>query len=149
MRSNKGVSIIELVIVMIILILIAGFAVYNGAESVEKAEATEIYIEISNMHKAVSGVIVQKDMEEGDAEWLKSYYDKDLGNNWYEIYGQGMSGEYLSSNVRKNLKMDTIKRNYIVNYDTGEVMLSSPVSLFGSSVRTYDSIRALVESSKI
>ncbi len=56
---------------------------------------------------------------------------------------------YEESTLRKKLNMDTIKRTYLVNYDTGEVVLSSPVEVFGNSVRTYDSLRAIVESDKI
>ena len=139
---------IELVIVMIIMIIIASFAIYNGTDSTEKAEATQIYTEISNVMKAVNGVIVQKELENGDDTWLQKYYDKEIGNGWYEIYGMNDPG-YKASNVRKKLNLDEIKRNYMVNYETGEVMLSESTEVLNSSVRTYDSIRNLVQSSKM
>lgn len=148
MKNNKGISMIELVIVIIIMILIASFAIYNGTDSTEKAEATQIYTEITNVMKAVNGVMLQKELESGDDEWLKDYYDKELGNGWYEVYGMNDSG-YSSSEVRKKLSLDEIKRNYMVNYETGEVMLSKPTEVLKSTVRTYDSIRTLVQSGKI
>ena len=148
MKSNKGISMIELVIVIIIMIIIASFAIYNGTNSTEKAEATQVYTEITNVMKAVNGVMLQKELESGDSEWLKSYYDKEIGNGWYEIYGMNDPG-YDASNVRNKLSLDEIKRNYMVNYETGEVMLSKTTEILNSSVRTYDSIRALVQSSKM
>ena len=98
--------------------------------------------------KAVNGVIVQKELENGDDTWLQKYYDKEIGNGWYEIYGMNDPG-YKASNVRKKLNLDEIKRNYMVNYETGEVMLSESTEVLNSSVRTYDSIRNLVQSSKM
>ena len=151
MNNKRGVSLIELALVMIIMIIIAAFAIFNGSNTVDKAEATEIYEEIDNMVKATNGVIIQKELGNYDDEWLKDYYDVDLGNNWYLIYGAKGLGEsnYANSNVRKNIGMDTIKRDYRVNYDTGEVMLHQPIQVLGSTVQTYESIRALVNSNKI
>ncbi len=47
MKNNHGISIIELVIVIIILIIIAGIAIFNGTNSIQKAEATELYVEMT------------------------------------------------------------------------------------------------------
>lgn len=148
MNNNHGITIVELVIVMIIMILLVSFAVYSGIDSVGKAEATELYAEMNSLKNAVGGVMTQKFLLSGDDEWLKSYYDESVGNGWYLIYGIGDPG-YESSSVRKKLEMDSIKRNYMVSYESGEVMLSVPAEVLGVSVRTYDSVRALVESEKI
>lgn len=148
MKKNRGISMIELVIVIIIMILIASFAFFAGNSSLDKAEATEIYTDMSNMVKAVSGVMLQRELGEEDDTWLQDYYDKDLGNGWYEIYGINDEG-YATSTVKEKLELDTIKRNYMVNYETGEVMLSKPVDVLGRSVRTYESVRALMESDQI
>jgi len=148
MKKNSGISMIELVIVMVILLIIATLAIFNGTNSIQKAEATELYEEMTNMKNAISGVILQRDLEGGNEAWLEEYYDESLGNDWYLIYGMGESG-YETSNVREKLDMDTIKRNYMVNYETGEVMLSTSVEVFGNQIRTYDALRALVESEKI
>ena len=148
MKSNHGVSMIELVIVMIIMVLLVFFAVFNGSESVEKAEATEIYSEMSNIQKAVNGAIIQKELERSGDDWIEGFYDEVSGDGWYIIYGQKTAG-YENSKVRKKLDMDVIKRDYLVNYETGEIMLKDYVKVLGSSVRSYDSVRALVESDKI
>lgn len=152
MEDNRGVSLVELVVVMIILVLIAAFAFYNGYQSIEKTEATEIYVEMSNLMKAVQGVMAQKEFDEGGEDWIieNGFSEEgDSGNNgWFNVYGVG-DPRYGTSNLRKKLNLDTIKRNYRVNYDTGEVELSTPVEVLGRYVRSYDSVRALVESDKI
>lgn len=152
MKKNHGISMIELVIVMIILILITGFAVFNGTNSIQKAEATELYAEMTNIIKAVDGVMLQKELENGDDNWIveNGYCESgDTGSNgWFVIYGMEDSG-YEKSTLRGKLNVKTIKRNYIVNYETGEVMLEKATEVLGNSVRTYDSVRALVESEKI
>lgn len=150
MKKNQGISLIELVIVIIILILIAGFAVFNGRNTIEKADATELFAEMTNMKKAVSSVIIKKDLESGDDNWLKDYYDEVVNKDksLYLIYGMD-NNKYKSSNVRKNIDMDVIKRSYIVNYETGEVTFSEAIEVLGNSVRTYDSLRAIIESEKL
>ena len=148
MSRNHGISLIELVIVMIIMILLVTFAVFSGMDSVEKAEATELYEEMHNMKNAVNGVVAQKILLDEDDEWLKSYYDASMGNGWYIIYGMENPG-YETSTVRENLNLEMIKRDYMVSYESGEVMLSVPVEVLGTSVRSYESARALVDSGKI
>ena len=152
MKDNRGVSLIELVVVMIILALIAAFAFYNGFQSIEKSEATELYVEMTNLMNAVQGVMAQREFDEGGEGWIVENgfsEDGDSGDNgWFNVYGMG-DPRYETSNLRKKLNLDTIKRNYRVNYDTGEVELSTPVEVLGSYVRSYDSVRALAESNKI
>ena len=153
MSSKKGVSLIELVIVVITLIIIASFTVFSGKDSIEKAEAAEIFSEITNVKKAVNGVIVQMDLEDkyNDEEWLSKFYNiKD--SDWYEIYGMDMEDEYhtpKSNDVRKNLDLDSLKRSYKVNFTTGDVKLSKPINILGEVIESYDEIRTLVESNKI
>lgn len=141
MKTNRGISLIELVIVMIIMILIISFAVYSGIDSIGKAEATELYEEMNSMVSAVNGVMTRKEIADYDDSWIESYYDVDLGNGWYLIKG--------GSNKAENLGIDILKRNYLINFETGEVMLETPVEVLETEVQTYDSIRRLVESDKI
>lgn len=152
MKSNRGVSMLELVIVMIIMVMIAAFAIFNGSKSIDQAEATELYVEMSNIQKAVNGVMFQRELESGDDNWIvdNGYVETgDTGTNgWYYIYGIGEPA-YETSTLRKKLNMDSIKRTYRVNYTTGEVELAKPIEVLGSYVRSYESVRALVESDKI
>ena len=148
MRNNKGVSVVELVIVLIIMILLISFAVYSGSGSIEKAEATELYEEINSMHVAVNGIMMQKIMGDYDDAWLSNYYNKDLSNGWYEVIATNelTAGEV---DLSDKYEMDYIRRTYWINFETGEVMLAKPIEVLGVEVRSYQSIRNLVESDKI
>lgn len=143
---------IELVIVIILLVMIVGFSIFSGRKSVEKAEAMEIYVEMNNIIKAVNGAMTQRELEGGDDNWIieNGYCEEgDTGENgWFAIYGLD-NPKYEQSTLRKKLNMDVIRRDYKVNYDTGEVILNKAVELYGSSIRTYESLKALVESDKI
>lgn len=141
MKENRGISLIELVIVMIIMILIISFAVYSGIDSIGKAEATELYEEMNSMVSAVNGVMIKKELGEYDDAWLESYYDVDIGNGWYLL----KSG----SSKAENLGIDILKRNYLVNFESGEIMLENPATVLDTKVQTYESVRRLVESDKI
>lgn len=141
MKENRGISLIELVIVMIIMILIISFAVYSGIDSIGKAEATELYEEMNSMVSAVNGVMIKKELGEYDDAWLESYYDVDIGNGWYLLKG--------GSSKAENLGIDILKRNYLVNFESGEIMLENPATVLDTKVQTYESVRRLVESDKI
>ncbi len=144
MKNNHGITIVELVIVMIIMILIVSFAVYSGIESTKKAEATELYEEMNSLKNAIISVKVRKELEEQDDDWYENFYDEKSGD-MYVIYGIGDAG-YEDSKVRENLNLKTIRRRYIVNFEDESVMLAYPAEVLGSSVRTYDAVRNLVET---
>lgn len=148
MKWNHGITIVELVLVMIIMILLVSFAVYSGIDSVGKAEATELYEEMTSMKNALVGIVTQKEILDEDDAWLSSYYNEDMGNGWYIVRA---SNELESGEVDLSSKyeVDLIKRSYMVNFDDGDISLLTPVEVLGSSVRSYESVRALVESDKI
>ena len=148
MKWNHGITIVELVLVMIIMILLVSFAVYSGIDSVGKAEATELYEEMTSMRNALVGIVTQKEILDEDDAWLSSYYNEDMGNGWYIVRA---SNELESGEVDLSSKyeVDLIKRSYMVNFDDGDISLLTPVEVLGSSVRSYESVRALVESDKI
>ncbi len=151
MKTNHGITIIELVIVMIIMLLIASFAVYSGINSIQKAEVTELYSEMNSIKTAISSIKGKSIMEnqENNEEWFKDYYDESMGSgDWYIIYGADDEG-YETSKVRENLGLESIKRRYLINFKDEDVMLASPVEVLGSSVRTYDAVRNLVNSDKL
>lgn len=148
MKNNHGITLIEIVIVMIIMILLVTFTVFYGIESIEKAEVTEIYEEMNGVRNAVNSVIMQQIWGEEDNAWLADYYNQDLGNGWYLITATEdlADGE---KDISEKFDMESLRRSYMVNYTTGEIMLAESVEILDTSVRTYESVRALVESNKI
>lgn len=153
MKKNHGITIIELVIVMIIMIILVSLAVYSGIDSVEKAKATELYEEMNSMKNALGGIVTQKLMGEYDDEWLKGYYHDEIGEGWYKVYSTSSLKSDALKDMYEDLSekygLDVIKRNYLVNFEEQDVILETPVEVLGSSVKSYESVRALVESDKI
>lgn len=167
MKSQLGVTMIELVIVLIITLLIATVAISSGQKTLNEADVTEVYVEMSAMQKTVNTVMMQLEMN-SDLELEKGkHYDMEFdigrdtsveyGDNvlgeagdWYIIYGVAADLDaekeiYDNSKVRENLGLDSINHTYIVNYKTGEVELLRPLVIDSQEVRTYEQVRSVAE----
>lgn len=165
MKSEWGVSLVELVVVIIIIVLIATFAVLNGRDTLDKTDALEVYAEMNAVKESVNSVMAKQNMEDDFALEAGKYYDREFcpvpeytasevyGTNvlnhrtdWYIILGKD-EADYDSSEVRTYLGLDAVNHTYIVNYTTGEVELYAPTTILNTTVRTYDEVRALVSNS--
>ena len=123
-----------------------------GSGSIEKAEATELYEEMHTMRNAVNGIMTQKLLGDYDDDWLANYYNEAVeGNNgWYIVRATDEIDDNPGEvDLSDKYELEYIRRTYMVNFETGEVMLSNPIKILGTSIRTYESIRDLVESDKI
>ena len=162
MKNNSGITMVEVVIMIVIMIMIAAFAIINGRSALDEADASDVYLEMTSMKEAVNSIIMKQNLDESfiieegkqyDTAFVPStgvsYGDNVLGyqDEWYIIYGSEWGSSYYNSAVRKNLGLEAINRTYIVNYETGEVELYRPLSIFNSSVRTYDEVRTVVAES--
>ena len=149
MENNRGISIIELIVVMIIMIMLVAFSVYSGINYVQKSEATNLYEEMHSMKIAIGNINMEKSMGDHDDTWLiANYTNEDVGNGWYKV----IATEELAvgeKDLSNNYGLDTIRRTYLVNFKEEDLILENPVEVLGTSIRTYDSIRTLVESNKI
>ncbi len=167
MKSQLGVTMIELVIVLIITLVIATVAINSGKDTLTEADVTEVYVEMSAMQKTVNSVMLQKEMNPNLEIKKGKYYDEEFdtgrdtsvtygdnvltnAENWHIIYGVAADKEsekaiYDSSIVRENLGLDAINHTYIVNYETGEVELLRPLEIDSKLVRTYYEVRSVAE----
>lgn len=171
MKKQAGVTMIELVIVLIITLVIATVAISSGQKTLNEADVTEIYVEMSTMQKTINTVMMQMELnsdltlEKGKhydidfetykntiLEGLGEYGDNVLTNtsDWYVIYGvtADLDAEkeiYDDSKVRETLGLDSINHTYIVNYKTGDVELLRPIVIDSQKVRTYEQVRSIAE----
>ena len=174
MNRQKGISMIELVIVLIIIILIASFSIYTGNAAIDQATLTEVYSEIL----AIKGVVNDVNMKRSLADdfdldgYLGEMYDKKIGDmsqaeyesisgiivsettfenmqDSYIIFGMDSMDQYQNSNVRKYYGIESIKHSYIVDFDASKVDLLRPVKIANQNVRTFEQIRALVDEGSI
>lgn len=146
MIKNKGVSMIELVIVIAILIMIAGFAILSTKTTNLQAEATLLYTEMKALKTGV--LAVKQDYDYGVIDSIpKGKYYNDIENDWCIIYG--VSELEYSEEIIKNLSLDELKRTYLVDYETGDVKLRESVKIGDYKIETYDDIEKIIKSGAI
>ena len=174
MKHQNGISMIELVIVLIIIILIASFSVYTGNAAIDQASLTEVYTEILSIKAAVNDVNYKRSMEDEFEmdEYLGKMYDKKVGDmtkgeyesysgiiisetsfenlqNSYLIFGMDNMDAYKTSEVKNFYGLDSIKHSYVVDFDESRVDLLKTVKIGKHTVRTFEQVRALVDEGKI
>lgn len=160
MKNNLGITMIELVIVVVIILIIASFAVASGRETLNEADISEVFVEMTSVKTAINGVIAKQNMDDDfeieqgkqyDATFTPAtgvtYSDAVLGNQdkWFIIFGRDNEGAYDASDVKDFLGLDAINHTYIVNYETVDVELYKPVTIGNIMVRTYEEVRGLAE----
>ena len=172
MRKQKGVSMMELVIVIIIIILIASFSVYTGKTALDQATATEVYEEMNVMMQHINDVNLQFYIADEPFELERGvHYDEKVADiyanknsfetvygstltdedfqNMYIIYGMDIIDNYKASNVKAYYGMDSIKHSYLVNFENVKVDLLKSVKISDRNVRTYEQVRALVDNGSL
>ena len=148
MIKNKGVSMIELVIVIILLIMIAVFAVLSTNTTTLQAEATLIYTEMKSLKKGIQ--TVSQNYNYGIIDSIDEgvhYNVMSEDGEWYVIYG--VSEVEYSPQIIKKLGLEELKRTYLVKFETGEIQLEEPISLGEYKIKTYEDIDTIMESGAI
>lgn len=146
MMKNKGVSMIELVIVIVILIMIAAFAILSTQTTNLQAEATLLYTEMKALKKGV--LSVKQDYDYGIIDTLEEgkHYNV-IEDGFYVIYG--ISEPEYSEEIIENLSLDELKRTYLVDYATGDIELEESVTIGDYKIKTYDDIEKIIQSGAI
>ncbi|MBR3280879.1 MAG: hypothetical protein IKI57_03410 [Clostridia bacterium] len=123
--NNKGISIISLIITIIVIIILAGIVLMQFYSNTDKANSAKILNEFTEVENAV-GILGK--MHSMDGEVYK-YIGKPLTddepcvvNN--KAYGEGYY--YLEQADLMELGITGTTRNYVVNYFTGEVVVTEP-----------------------
>ncbi len=162
MKNNLGVTMIELVVVIVIVLMIATFAINSGKDTLTETDVTEVLVEMTSVKNALKALALKQEVTENfqiskgelyDEEFISatgvSYGDNVLGNqqDWYIIYGIDVDDVdlYKNSKARENLGLESLNHTYIINFKESDVELYRPVTLENRKVRTYDEVRELAE----
>lgn len=129
-KNNKGITMIQMVITIVMMVLIAGFSIYNARDTIIETKVAKIYNEVEEVKNAVTGLKIFEDenienilgaplQNLNDYSGLAAYYKDDQ--------------EYYLLNFKTNgntlcdlLEIRNIENNYIVNLkdvDNVEVFL--------------------------
>lgn len=171
MKKQSGVTMLELVLALVVIIIIASFAVYSGKDALDQAKAAEVYAEISSIREAANGINVKKEMNSdfvltkgvhydekateitaSKADFETEYnliLDDEEYSRLYVIYGMDELEKYQASSVKNEYGLDAIKHSYIVNFDDVRVDLLRSVSISDRNVKTFDQIRELVDDGQL
>lgn len=153
--KNKGITIIEMVIVVIILILLAIIAIWSSRSTSVKAEVSVIWTELKAVHTGVLKIQQEYNLEIFDDYIQGQHYNAqytDAADNvvpdWYIIYG--LADTRYSEEIMENLGVDELKRNYKVNFKTAEVeFLDGAVTIEEYKINSYQDMKTLMESGAI
>lgn len=153
--KNKGITIVEMVIVVLILILLAIIALWSSKRTSVEAEAALIFSELKAVHTGIIKIKQEYELENFEDYTAGEHYNTELTDasdnvidDWYVIYG--IDDSRYNKKIMQNLGVDELKRNYAVNFNTSEVrFLDGPVKIYEYEVNSYDEMKRLMESGVI
>ena len=128
-ENNNGVSLMSLVITIIILLIIASMSIYYGVtKNIDTTTSTVSYGEVFEVCEAVSQRALMNKLNASlypligtklsDASPV-TVDNINYGDDWYRIE---------TTEDFSNLSLENVKRSYLVNYITSEVVTESPVT---------------------
>ena len=148
MKNQTGVSVLEVVISIIILIMIAFFAIYSSQNSIAKAEATELYSEMKSVQTAVEAIRLEAITNSDFSLKINQHYDRKIENGndeepTYIIYGN-LDTTHDSGKAAEYIGIENLKRDYIVSYETGKVSLFQAADINGTKVTEIEQLESFL-----
>ena len=119
MEQKRGITMIQMVITIVMMILIAGFSIYNSRDTIIETKLSKTYNEMMTVKEAVLGletleIVDIKDIGTKLSDFssytqLMPYYNS--GDNEYYLLDFKSNGDAISD----VLEIRNIENNYIVN----------------------------------
>ena len=120
LKKCEGITMIQMVITIVMLVLIAGFSIYNSTDTIAETKAAKAYEEITEVKKAVMRyVVLDSEMDE-----LATFRLADLSGypTIASFYTDTTDQDFYYLNFKTNamllneiLEVRNIENNYIVN----------------------------------
>lgn len=126
MKNQNGVTLISLVVTIILMVILASVVTFGGIDSISSAKRTTFISELEIIQAKVNSIHEQRKASKQD----KEYYDSIgqnvsvLGTKLSEILGGSSQDgfKYFSKNDLKNIDIENVNQNVIINFDTREVI---------------------------
>lgn len=137
-RRNQGISLIALIITIIVIILIAAISIFSGFEkNIDEAQFSKIYNEFVEVENAVSQRGYEHKLDSSVYEYVGTEYTDEAPITInYLTYGKGYF--LVTKDEFQKLGIDGVVRDYVVNYEKGEVVLKEPYYLSEKEVYTKE-----------
>lgn len=127
MKKENGITLVTLVISIIILLILAGIATTAGLDSIRTAKKTSMITELEMIQEKVNTIYEKRKLNQNDV----TYYNS-LGQDISAVDQSKISrvlGEiskegyrYFSAENLKQLDLDNISQDVIINFDTRDVL---------------------------
>ena len=141
MKNNKGISLVTLIFTIIIIIIIASIVIYTGfSKNINKATFTKIYTEMQEITTAVQERQAANRINSSSYPYAGTKLTDETGVTINGIkYGEGY---YMvtAEEVASGLGVENVTRDYIVNYDTAEVISKEPIYMDEKEMYTIEDL---------
>ena len=154
MKSQRGVTATSMVIIIVILIMLAGYSVLTSREVITEANTGKYSQEVKLINDQMKNLSLDKKNFKNTLEAFKiednSQYNSRVGNNLLEgkdYYFLGFADESMTEVMKQTLNevldVRSVENSYIVSYeDTGKVtvLLLDGVRVGDKYLYTYEEI---------
>lgn len=145
MKNEKGITLISLAITIIVMLIIVGAATYSGMETIDRSKRVEFISEMEIIQSKVNNIYEKRKLSQED----KEYYDnlgQDISNVSEEKLKTALGEKseegflYFNSENLKELGLDNINQEIIINYNTREVISLTGITLDGKKYYKLEDI---------
>lgn len=144
MKANKGITMIQMVITIVMMVLIAGFSVYNSSDTVVEIRISKVYEEMKEVKNAVASLnVLEEDLSQYFGAPLENF---NAYNQLISYYVDSPAQEYYYLDFKNEgavlediLEIRNIENNYIVNttnIENIEIFLVNGLEIDGTKYYT-------------
>jgi Tfp pilus assembly protein PilE len=138
LKSEKGITMVTLVITIVVMLIIAGIAVTAGNDSIKNTKKTAFITELEIIQEKVNTIYEKRKLNEEDVEYYNlsgkdiSYVDKSILAK--VLNGTSQNGyRYFSQNDLEQLDLSDISQDVIINFDTRDVVSLKGIEIDGKT----------------
>ena len=133
MKSQRGVTATSMVIVIVVLIMLAGYSILSSREIVTETNAGKYFQEIKLINEQTKSLTLDKKNFKETFETFKiediSQFNSRVGNNllvgedyYYLGYADPQMTDVMKQTLNNILDVRSVEKSYIISYeDTGKV----------------------------
>lgn len=127
MKNEKGITIITLVITIVIMLILVGIVTHSGMQSVETAKKTAFISEMEMIQAKVNIIYEERKQNSENLEYYNNLgQDISTIDNSKVTIALGSSDKtgfrYFTKSDLKQIDLDNISQEVLINYDTREVV---------------------------
>ena len=159
MKKTQGVSLITLVITIVVIIILAGISIYNGIlKNVTETENTMDYNEIFEVSEAVNQRALLHRLNANSYQLIGTTgdfsvdiitYSGDTEIKKTELYSSSNGWYQITENDSPYLNLEKVRKTYLINYNTGEVVSPEAITYENKKYFTASSLRNAMAGNEV